>query len=227
MLARIGFERLDLPTLRTMTQAGGRLDPELVRRLHGTLASRGVRLFVMYGQTEATARMSYVPPERLPEKAASIGIAIPGGELELRDGELVYRGPNVMLGYATSPADLELGDVQHGELRTGDLGRRDDDGFHYVTGRLKRFSKVYGLRVSLDELEDTLRPLAGPVAVTGDDERIVVTCEEADERSFESLREQLALRYKINVNTFVFRKVERLPRLASGKVDYSALGGPA
>ncbi len=111
--------------LRTLTQAGGALAPEYVRQMYELALQRGFRFFVMYGQTEATARIAYVPFERLGEKVGSIGTTIPGGSLELdpATGELVYTGPNVMMGYAESREDLARGDHLQGILRTGDLAR--------------------------------------------------------------------------------------------------------
>ena len=131
-LHRLRFDPARHPTLRTFTQAGGALRRDLIAHFHGRVTEAGARLVVMYGQTEATARISYVPPERLGEKIGSIGIPIPGGTLRLERvegletgaSELVYEGENVMLGYAESLADLGLGDVQQGVLRTGDLGDR-------------------------------------------------------------------------------------------------------
>jgi acyl-CoA synthetase (AMP-forming)/AMP-acid ligase II len=209
MLERIGMRDMDLPSLRTMTQAGGRLDPEIAARY-----AKRARFFVMYGQTEATARIAYVPPERLADKPGSIGIAIPGGELSVEDGELVYRGPNVMLGYATSRADLARGDELGGVLRTGDLGYADDDGFFYVTGRAKRIAKVYGQRINLDEVEAAVDGPAG--AIAGDD-RIDVFCErETDARA-------LAARFRLPPRALRVHEIERLPVKSSGKVDYAAL----
>jgi long-chain acyl-CoA synthetase len=233
ILRRIGFERFELPTLRTLTQAGGKLSPALIQHYQQLMSARGGRFFAMYGQTEATARMSYLPPERALDKASSIGIAIPEGRLRVLDGdrelsepeqtgELVYEGPNVMLGYATSSAELALGDTQGGVLRTGDLGHRDADGFFYVTGRLKRFAKVYGLRVNLDELEALVRE-HGPAAVVSDDERLTIFCEYGNDALFGQLRAGLAEQLQLNVNTFRFERIEALPLLASGKVDYDAL----
>ena len=233
ILRRIGFEKFELPSLRTMTQAGGKLAPKLIEHFHNLMASRSGRLVVMYGQTEATARISYVPPDRLIEKLGSIGVAIPEGRLRIyRDeqvvsgaeqtGELVYEGPNVMLGYATSAEELALGDVQRGALRTGDLGHHDADGYFYVTGRLKRFAKVYGLRVNLDEVEERIRK-HGSAAVVSDDERLTVYCEFGDPGLFEALRAELAQVYQLNVNTFAFVRLDALPLLASGKIDYDTL----
>lgn len=209
MLERIGMREMELPSLRTMTQAGGRLDPQIAARY----AVRA-RFFVMYGQTEATARIAYVPPERLADKPGSIGVAIPRGRLRLDDGELVYEGPNVMLGYAQERADLARGDELDGVLRTGDLGHADDEGFFYVTGRAKRIAKVYGQRINLDEVEAAVD---GPAGAFGGEDRIDVYVErEPDARA-------LAARFRLPPRALRVHHVERLPVKASGKVDYAAL----
>ncbi|PJK05240.1 phosphatase [Lysobacteraceae bacterium NML71-0210] len=133
MLHRLGLHRLGLDKLRMLTQAGGRLRDDLIRAFAQTCRRMDIQFHVMYGQTEAAPRISHVPPERLADKIGSIGIAIPGGEMAIDpdNTELIYRGPNVMLGYAETRADLALGDCQQGELRTGDLARQDDDGYFY------------------------------------------------------------------------------------------------
>ena len=127
-----------------MTQAGGKLSEGLQRKAAAWAREQGVRFYIMYGQTEATARMAYLPWEYAESKAASIGVAIPGGEFWLADaednpvsepevtGELVYRGPNVTLGYAENRFDLCKPDENHGELFTGDMAKRDADGFYYI-----------------------------------------------------------------------------------------------
>jgi acyl-CoA synthetase (AMP-forming)/AMP-acid ligase II len=212
LLERIGFRRMDLPALRTLTQAGGRLDPELARRMHG----HRERFFVMYGQTEATARIAYVPPERLPDKPGSVGVAIPGGALAAEEGELVYRGPNVMLGYAHGHADLTRGDELGGTLHTGDLGHADADGFFYVTGRRSRFAKVLGLRINLEDVEAAI---ARPAAAVGGEERVVVYVEGEPD----GLAGTLADRFRLHPRAFEVRALDRLPLTATGKVDYPAL----
>ncbi len=149
-------------TLRYATVAGGRMSPERVV----AWAARVPSLVVMYGQTEATARMAWLPPHLAGDRPGTIGVPIPGGTLRVDPvdavdpgpdgvGELVYEGPNVMLGYATTPADLARGRDLH-ELRTGDLGVQDEDGLFRVVGRLARFAKVKGLRVDLDDVEHRL-----------------------------------------------------------------------
>ncbi len=233
MIARLGLDRLDLPALRTLTVAGGRLPDALAARLHAHLATRGARLIVMYGATEATARMACLPPERLPEKLGSAGRAIPGGELLISAGgrldptprvrgEVVYRGPNVMLGYAEGPADLALGDVLGGVLHTGDLGFLDEEGFLFVTGRDKRVAKLFGLRVSLDEVERLLLPRA-PVAVLDGGDRLLVLCERADEPAAAAGLREVAARLQLPPRAFALRPVPALPRTSAGKLDYPRL----
>ncbi len=158
MLRRIGPEKQGLRCLRMLTQAGGRLSEPLTRHFATLARESGWQFFVMYGQTEAAPRMSYVPPSRLPEKIGSIGIPIPGGSLEVdpASAELIYRGPNVMMGYASTREDLAGHDECEGVLRTGDLARADDEGYFYLTGRMKRFVKVSGSRINLDEVEAAL-----------------------------------------------------------------------
>lgn len=208
------------PTLRTLTQAGGRLAPRLVRRFADLADDGGLRLFVMYGQTEATARMTVLPAERLRDKPGSVGCAIPGGRLAIDEGEVVYHGPNVMLGYAEGPGDLALGDELGGTLRTGDLGRLDDEGFLWLTGRRSRVGKVFGTRVDLDVVERALDGV-GPVAALDADDRVVVWSEsDADENE---VLARLVREFALPRAGFVVRRVTALPRLPNGKVDYQRL----
>jgi acyl-coenzyme A synthetase/AMP-(fatty) acid ligase len=218
LMRRAGLGKLALTRLRTMTQAGGALPPARALELHHQLRLRGARLVVMYGQTEATARMSWVPPSWLEDKAGSIGVAIPGGGLDTEYGELVYRGDNVMMGYASERDELALGDTLGGVLHTGDLGHRDDDGFFWVTGRTKRFVKIHGLRINLDEVE---RELPGPTAAVGVDERGITVFVEAGDP--DELRRRLAKRFHLRAQSIDVRGLSALPHTATGKVDYAAL----
>jgi acyl-coenzyme A synthetase/AMP-(fatty) acid ligase len=231
-LARTGFLNRDLPTLRTMTQAGGKLAASQVLRFHEYAEARGVRFFVMYGQTEASARISYVPWDRLPEKAGSIGISIPRGRLSVDGdadgpdsrGELVYSGPNVMLGYATSRECLAKGDELGGVLRTGDLGYADEEGFYYVTGRLRRFMKVFGVRMNLDELERALEEECGTsVACVGRDNQLAIVVESREPKVSEHVRKLAQQRYKLQPSLFRIEALASLPQKSSGKKDYGAL----
>ena len=226
MLRRLDLGKLAPPSLRTLTQAGGRLDPALVRHFHGVAAARGGRLFVMYGQTEATARISVLSPDELPAHAGSVGRALPGGALAIDpDGEVIYRGPNVMMGYAEDRADLARGDELGGVLRTGDLGRLDADGRLWITGRVKRIAKVFGLRVNLDELEAWLRgqPDAPVVAAIAGDDKLRVFVEGGAPEALAELRRALAAKVGAHVSGVEVIGVAALPRLASGKLDYAQL----
>jgi acyl-CoA synthetase (AMP-forming)/AMP-acid ligase II len=234
MLERLRWHTRPLPALRTMTQAGGRLEPDVQRRFGAELERRGGRFFVMYGQTEATARIAYLAPERLREKAGSIGRPIPGGHLSVQDaqgrelaagvrGELVYRGPNVMLGYALHAGDLARGDDLGGVLRTGDLGYRDEDGDFFVTGRLDRSIKVFGHRLDLEDVERRLRP-AGPVAaVGGHDEKVHVFLEPAADRTADAVRRALTRAFGLPARAWQVQELDRLPLTSAGKIDYGAL----
>ncbi|GIG60766.1 AMP-dependent acyl-CoA synthetase [Longispora fulva] len=234
MLRRLRFDPAKYPTLRTLTQAGGRLRPELVADFHQRMAAVGGRLFVMYGQTEAAPRLTTLPAGRLADKIGSVGPAVPGGALSVRledgsettepgvTGEIWYRGPNVMLGYAETAADLALGDEQGGVLRTGDLGRLDEDGYLYISGRLKRFGKVFGVRLNLDDIEAMLRD-RGPAAVVSGDDKVVVWLEGADEETARGTATDLAERLNLHWSGFDIRATDALPLLPNGKIDYRTL----
>ena len=165
MLDKLRFYRMKLPSLRTMTQAGGKITPELHEKFAAYAAEQGKKFVVMYGAAEATSRMGYLPSEKAVEKKGSMGIAIPGGKFiligadgkevtkPLTSGELVYYGKNVTLGYAECGEDLSLGDERHGRLETGDMAQFDADGYYYIVGRKKRFLKIFGNRVNLDEVD--------------------------------------------------------------------------
>lgn len=218
LLDRVGFADMDLPTLRYVTQAGGRLAPERVRAYAELGRTRGWDLWVMYGQTEATARMAYLPPGLALTHPSAIGVPVPGGSFEIEDGELVYSGPNVMLGYADSPADLALGRTVT-RLRTGDLARVGADGVYEVVGRRSRFVKAFGLRIDLDRVEALLRARGVTAACADAGERLVV----AVEGSVAGVRDDVARDCGIPPRAVSVHGVTSLPRTGGGKVDYAAV----
>ena len=224
MLKRLRFSSMDLPTLRIMTQAGGRLDPAMVEEFAKDARAKNRRFFVMYGQTEATARIAYMPPEKLLEKAGCIGVAIPKGTLSIdpANNELIYSGPNVMMGYAESHEDLTRGDDMKGVLRTGDLASCDSDGFFAITGRIKRFIKLFGQRLSLDEIERALRDEFGiPIACHGNDEKLHIATEHEDKVT--DIKETVHRVYHLHGSSFKVTAVQELPRMNNGKLDYERL----
>jgi acyl-CoA synthetase (AMP-forming)/AMP-acid ligase II len=233
LLDRVGFADLRLPDLRYVTQAGGRLAPERVRRYAELGRRRGWDLVVMYGQTEATARMAYLPPELAAGHPDAIGVPVPGGSFRLEPlpdwpdgdtGELVYTGPNVMLGYATGPADLALGRTAT-ELRTGDVARRTPDGLHRVVGRRSRFLKILGLRIDLGRVEAVLERHGVAAGCVGDDEELVVAVTVVGRDA--ELRRLVARECGLPPRAVRVRVLAELPRLPSGKLDHPALAAAA
>jgi acyl-CoA synthetase (AMP-forming)/AMP-acid ligase II len=230
-LHRLRFDPAKHPTLRTLTQAGGALRRDLIAHYHAAATRMGARLVVMYGQTEATARISYVPPERLGEKIGTIGVPIPGGRLWLEplDGdtggraELVYQGDNVMMGYALTQDDLSRGDELHGVLRTGDLGSVDHEGYFSVVGRLKRFAKLFGRRVSLEDVERELESTfpVRAIATETEDRLGVVLVADGAVRD-EALAAHLARFLAVPPSAIAVRRLSELPLTATGKKDYKA-----
>ena len=223
MLDKLMFFRRKLPSLRTMTQAGGKILPELHRKFAEYAQREGKNFVVMYGQCEATARMSYLPPERALDKVGSMGIAIPGGRFELVDGELVYYGDNVTLGYAECAEDLAKGDERHGRLETGDMARVDEEGFYYIVGRKKRFLKIFGNRVNLDETERLVkgRFLDLDCACGGVDDKMKIFI--TDQAQIQAVRDFVAEKTHLNFTAFDVQFLATIPKNASGKTLYSEL----
>lgn len=229
LLDRVGFERMELPHLRRVTQAGGRLAPDRVAGYANLGRRSGWQLFVMYGQTEATARMAYLPPRLAAERPEAVGVPIPGGSFRLQPvdghgpdtGELVYSGPNVMLGYAESPADLALGRTVE-ELRTGDLARRAPDGLYEIVGRRSRFVKILGLRVDPQRVESLLERRGVTAYCAGDGEALAVAAL-GDAGDQARIRRLVAQECGLPPHAVRVRVLARLPRLATGKPDYEAV----
>jgi acyl-coenzyme A synthetase/AMP-(fatty) acid ligase len=233
MLKRLRFFRMDLPSLETLTQAGGKLDIELNREFAKYAQSSGKRFFVMYGQTEATARISYLPYEESLSKSGSIGMVIPGGKLQLLDengkrieengvtGELVYEGNNVSPGYAENREDLSKGDENNGILFTGDLAQRDEDGYYYIVGRKKRFIKLFGNRINLDETENVLKSQCLDCACVGTDNKMIIYITEKGREN--EIKQFISAKTNINFSAFEVRYIASIPKNSSGKIIYSDL----
>lgn len=234
MLDKLRFFRMKLPSLRTMTQAGGKITPELHEKFANYAFEQGKNFVVMYGAAEATARMGYLPPEKAVEKRGSMGIPIPGGKFKLVDadgteiiepltmGELVYEGKNVTLGYAECGDDLILGDERHGILETGDMAQFDTDGYYYIVGRKKRFLKIYGNRVNLDEIDRMIKGAFDIEAVSsGVDDHMYIFL--TDERNAEMVREFLISKTRLNPTAFKVIVIDEIPKNDSGKILYKEL----
>jgi acyl-CoA synthetase (AMP-forming)/AMP-acid ligase II len=224
LLLRAGLLAKKGASLKTLTQAGGRLEPESISAMVKLAGVRGWRFFVMYGQTEATARISYVPWEQLGGKIGSVGVPIPGGSLSIDETkeELIYEGPNVMMGYAECRADLAKGDELHGVLRTGDQARRDGDGYYYITGRLKRFQKMFGKRFNLDHVEKILAGSFGTaVACYGRDDMLIAAVEDCADTLRAS--ETICQIFDLPRTAVKVVAVAEMPQTANGKLNYKRL----
>ena len=235
LLKKRNFENYELPTLKTLTQAGGKLNEELQKYFYNYARKSKINFFVMYGQTEATARISYVPYNTLGENIGSIGIPIPGGEIKVyangKDitetgnvGELVYKGNNVMLGYADTRESLSKGDKLNGLLHTGDLGRKYKNGFFYIKGRIKRFVKIFGFRLNLDELEKMLENYTHcAVACFGQDDNLKIIIQTSDNDLIDFVREKIIKTLHLNQSVLQIRISRIIPLTSSGKRDYQRL----
>lgn len=233
MLRRLRFFKMDLPYLKTMIQAGGKLNAKIVKEYIELSQAKGKKFIVMYGQTEAAPRMSYLPFDKALEKYSSIGIAIPGGEFHIInsngdkiidpyiDGELVFKGANVCMGYAENLVDLAKGDENEGVLNTGDIAQFDEDGYYYITGRLKRFVKIWGNRCNLDSIEQMVKKFTPDCACVGVDNKITifVTKQGLENIILNYLIEKTGL----NAIAFDIRQVEKIPKKDTGKLDYRLL----
>lgn len=235
MLERLRFFRMQLPSLRYSTQAGGKLTPELHKKFAENAEAKGIKFIVMYGQCEATARMGYLPADKSLEKYGSMGIAIPGGKFHLIDangkdieepgitGELVYEGPNVTLGYAECGEDLVKGDERHGILQTGDMAQFDEDGYYYIVGRKKRFLKIYGNRVNLDEIDRMIKTKFNNIdcASAGVDDHLYVFV--TDAKVATDVKDYIVEKTGLNQVAFKTVVIDEIPKNDSGKVLYKKL----
>lgn len=232
VLEEIGFPSRKVPGLRTMTQAGGRLDPDRIRKFSHELGQHGVKFWVMYGQTEASPRISYLPPEMTGAFPESIGYPIPGGTIRLLDpdgetvretdepAELCYQGPNVMMGYAHDRSDLAKG-AEVEVLYTGDVAKRDRGGRYQIVGRAARWVKVAGKRISLDGLEQDVQAAGIDARVAGVDGRIVIAV--ADRVPTRSLKSHWVQKLQIPRGALNVIALEEIPRTTHGKPDYDRI----
>lgn len=235
MLDRLRFYRMDLPSLQYMTQAGGKLSPDLQEKFAHYAIENNKNFFVMYGQTEATARMSYICAQQSLEKPGSIGKAVPGGQFSLIDkngeeitnpnqvGELVYIGDNVTLGYAESGEDLSLGDQRNRKLMTADMAKCDDDGFYYIVGRKKRFLKIFGNRINLDETERLIKAEFDNLecACTGIDDKMSIYI--TNDNLEKNIKDFISKKTGLNHSAFKIHIIDSIPKNEAGKTLYKDL----
>ena len=233
VMRRVGFDKMDLPKLYTLAEGGGKLTDKMFKWIATYAKENGKRFCATFGTSETSARMAFLDPELALDKIGSMGKAIPNGELFLLDeaagedgtvtGELGYRGPNVTMGYALNKDDLLKDDELCGEYHTGDIAKRDADGFYFIIGRKGRFLKLFGLRVSLDETERILKTQYPNVdfCCTGDDKRMNIFVTD------EGLKDEIIpfISGKTNLHNSAFRVfvIDEIPRNDYGKVRFAEL----
>lgn len=233
IMQRLRYDRLNLPALRVLTQAGGALDSGSRREAHAFMEAKGGRFHVMYGQTEAAPRITTLSHSDFVDAPYSVGTALPGGRLEIIDdddqpvpageeGRVIYYGPNVMWGYAETRQDLACADVLNGRLDTGDIGTLDQAGRLTISGRTKRFGKVYGLRVNLDEIERFITGRGQSAGVIQKNEVIHIMLSNSSDTE-EDLIGSLINRYAIPRTAYKISHVDEIPHTERGKIDYRAL----
>lgn len=232
LLETIKFHQMKLPNLNYITQAGGKLSAQKVKAFAEIGRRDGWKLFVMYGQTEASPRMAYIPPDDVVEHSDTIGRAIPSGELSLRNetgeiireiniaGELYYHGPNVMMGYGETRADLALGSGAQ-ELATGDIALRTEKNYFKIIGRKKRFVKLFGLRLSLDQMEQLLSKSGFTAFCMSVDDCLVILHKE--NAVGDEIVSKLCDEYSLPRNVMLTEVLRDVPLMSSGKIDYSKL----
>ena len=228
-IKRMRFSKPVLDQLVCVTQAGGHLSPAVTKHFRTLFAPHDISYFTMYGATEASPRIAYLHPDNAEVKHGSVGKPIAIGSVTLEaidpdtsESELVYHGPNVCLGYAMTRDDLSKGDEFAGVLHTGDMARLDDDGYIYITGRLKRFVKIHGVSVNLEHVESVMREGGFDCYLSGRENRISIV-------SQQDYGEQILhfAKKKYTFHSSVWRSVvvDHIPRTSSDKVDYASLDG--
>lgn len=236
MLKRIGFQNIDLPTLKVMTQAGGALGHEDTIFFHSEMEKRGGKFIVMYGQTEASPRISCLPSEKLTEKIGSAGLALKDSTISIHSedgntlspgeiGHVKISGPNVMMGYAENRLDLSLGDTFGNTLDTGDLGYLDGEGFLFLKGRRKRITKIAGARISLDELEQLAQSVSSlnAAAVDGGETGPIIYLRSDLPLDISQFRNAIARELRVPPKLINVLAIDEFPLLPNGKVDYQTL----
>ncbi|MCB2231475.1 acyl--CoA ligase [bacterium] len=236
LLHNSSFTKRKLSGLRYFTQAGGAMAPEVTRQIIDAFGHK--ELFIMYGQTEAAPRVTWLPPDRLVEKLGSIGIEVPGVTVEILDesgnevavdqtGELVVSGPNVMMGYFKQPEETAQV-LKNGKLYTGDLARRDSEGFYFITGRRREIIKSGGNRVSAKEVEERILEhekvaevavFGVPDNVLGEAIKAVVVTKNSDVLAEKDIQTHCQKTLAVHKIPRFVSFVDSLPKLQSGKVN--------
>lgn len=221
-LKKLKFEDFDLSSFEYLTQAGGKLERNFLNYFENICKKNNLKFFVMYGQTEASPRMSYLEWEKLPLKLESIGKPIKGSKFKILNkkgkyitkpfivGELIYFGKNVSLGYSYTLKDLYKGNLNKGKLCTGDLAYKDQEGYFYIVGRKNRISKIFGLRIDLDDIEKELNNKGFEVKCIPDNKFLKI--QTIKNYNIYSIKKIINNLYDINQNFIFISKVKKFTK---------------
>lgn len=233
ILTKIGLKNIKVKTLRYLTHAGGKLEKEILKKIIKFCKKNNLKFFSMYGQTEASPRISYLKSKFVEKKIGSIGKGIPGIKIYLIDnnskkiqkpylqGEIICEGKNVFMGYSKNYKDLKKANEENYKLKTGDIGYFDKDGFFYITSRIGKIAKIFGYRIDISALESSMSQKGFEVACLSDNRKIFIFTEKKYNRS--SLINTISKITNINVGSFELIKLKHLPRTINNKISYNEL----
>lgn len=232
VLLKLNLSKMISKYIKYLTQAGGKLHDKDFLQIERICESKKIKFFSMYGQTEATSRMSYIPWNKRKLMKGSIGKPVTGGEFFLYsekkkikkinvEGEIIFKGNNVCLGYAYNSGDLSKGDENKGILRTGDLGVYDQNGNIKITGRKSRFVKIYGSRINLDNVEKALLEEGFDCACLGKNEKVEIFYTQNNMQK--RIEELLAKNLNLLIRDVTLHYTKVLPTTKVGKIDYKKL----
>ena len=234
ILDKLNFFLINNSNLKLIAQAGGKISENLQKKI-GNYAKKYNKIFyVMYGQAEATTRISYLPYKNVLKKIGSIGVPIDGGRMSLVNnnkivrkknsiGEIVYEGKNVCMGYASSKSDINKNDEWDGKIFTGDLAKQDNDGYYFIVGRKKRFAKIYGKNINLDEIENLIKLKfdTSDAAVISKGNKIIIYT--SVKKLIKIIFIYITKVFDLNINSFEVIFLKKIPKLSNGKNNYNFL----
>jgi len=231
MLIRIGIKNIKINSLKYLTQAGGKLEKNKLKEIINFCKKHNIKFFSMYGQTEASPRISYLKPEFSEKKIGSIGKGLSGNKIYIIndtgkkilepyvEGEIICEGKNVFMGYSKNYNDLNRPNEKNYKLKTGDLGFFDKDGFFFITSRISRITKIFGNRIDLGDLESLMKQKGYKVVCLSDNKKIFIFIEKKYNKT--NLINTISQITNLNISSFKLIKLKYFPRTSNNKVSYS------
>ena len=233
MLSKIGLRNIKSNSLKYLTHAGGKIEKKELKEIIKFCKKNDLKFFSMYGQTEASPRISYLKSEFSEKKIGSIGKGIPGNKIYLIDkygkkilkpfleGEIVCEGKNIFMGYSNNYKDLKKNNEKNYKLKTGDLGFFDNDKFFYISGRINKIAKIFGNRIDLSALESLMIKKGFKVACISNNKKIFIFIEKKHNKK--NVINTISNITKLNINSFELIKLKHLPRTSNNKISYNEL----